>query len=383
MSFEQLMSVLRARSGWIVLMLFVVTGGMAAATLFVLPKTYSATTSVMISFKSNDPFEQSGSAIQQSPGYVATQADIVSSHQVALKVVKDLAWADDPRAIELFNKDTRGRGSLDDWLADKLLKKLEVKPARESRVLEIRYSSTDPQFSARVADAFAQAYIDTTSALNADPARRNTGWFEQQLKNLRDEVKRSQAKLTAYQQKSGIVGASGERMDTETQRLAELTTQLTAAQAQVYEAKSRQLGENHPQYQRALSNEMALSRPVAEQKARILRLRKQYDDIAMLTHEVENAQRTYDAALQRANQTSLESRSSQTSASILSRAYVPIKPSSPNVVLNLALSVLLGLALGVGVALGRELADRRIRTVRDIKLDLGLPVLGVLLKGRA
>ncbi len=383
MNFQQLMSILSARSGWIVLTLFVVTGVTAAATFFVLPKTYSATTSMMISFKSNDPFGQPGFAVPQSPGYVATQADIVSSHQVALEVVKNLAWADDPRAIELFNKETRGRGSLDDWLADKLLKKLEVRPARESRVIEIRFSWTDPQFSARVADAFAQAYIDTTSALNADPARRNTGWFEQQLKKLRGDVKRAQEKLTAYQQKSGIVGASGERMDTETQRLAELTTQLTAAQAQVYEVKSRQLGENHPQYRRALANEAALQRPVAEQKARILRLRKQYDDIAMLTREVENAQRIYDAAMQRADQTSLESQSPQAGASILSKAYVPTEPSSPKVVLNLALSVLLGLALGVGVALGRELADRRVRTVRDIKLDLGLPVLGVLQKGRA
>lgn len=384
MNLQQLLSILRARFGWIALSLVIVVGGTAVATFFLLPTLYTATTSVVIAFKSNDPFEQQGAAIPLSPGYVATQADIITSRQVALQVVKTLALADDPRTVELFNKDTRGRASINDWLADRLLKKLEVKPARESRVLEIRYSSTDPRFSAVVADAFAQAYIDTHSNLNVDPARRSSNWLEAQLQKLRSDVTQAQAKLTAYQQKNGVIGQSGgERLDTETQRLAELSTQLTAAQAQIYEVQSRQLGENHPQYQRARMREQALRRPVEEQKAKILRLRKQYDDIAMLTHEAESAQRAYDAALQRYNQTSLESRFNQTNASILSNAFVPMRPSSPKVSLNLGLAVVLGLLLGVGLALGREMADRRVRTARDIKLDLGLPVVGVLQKARA
>lgn len=383
MNLQQLLSILRARFGWIALSLIVIVGGAAVVTFFLMPTLYTATTSVVISFKSNDPFEQQGASVPLSPGYVATQADIITSRQVALKVVKTLGLAEDARNVELFNKSEKGRGSINDWLADRLLKKLEVKPARESRVLEVRYSSPDPQFSAIVADAFAQAYIDTNSELNVDPARRSSSWLEEQLKKLRNDVQQAQAKLTAYQQKSGVIGASGERLDTETQRLAELTTQLTAAQAQIFEAQSRQLGENHPQYQRARMREEALRRPVAEQKAKILQLRKQYDDIAMLAHEVESAQRAYDAALQRYNQTSLESRFNQTNASILNKAFVPMRPSSPMVAVNLGVALVLALLLGAGLALGRELADRRVRTARDIKLDLGLPVVGVLQKARA
>lgn len=383
MNLQQLLSILRARFGWIALSLLVFVGGTAVVTFFFMPTLYTATTSVVISFKSNDPFEQQGVAVPLSPGYVATQADIITSRQVALKVVKTLKLDEDARTIELFHKSTKGRGSMTDWLADRLLKKLDVKPARESRVLEVRYSSTDPQFSAMVADAFAQAYIDTNSELNVDPARRSSNWLEEQLKKLRNDVQQAQAKLTAYQQKSGVIGSSGDRLDTETQRLAELTTQLTVAQAQIFEAQSRQLGENHPQYQRARMREEALRRPVAEQKAKILQLRKQYDDIAMLTHEVESAQRAYDTALQRYNQTSLESRFNQTNASILSKAFVPMRPSSPIVSLNLGLAFVLALLLGTGLALGRELVDRRVRTARDIKLDLGLPVVGVLQKARA
>jgi len=57
-------------------------------------------------------------------------------------------------------------------------------------------------------------------------------------------------------------------------------------------------------------------------------------------------------------------------------ATVPTRPVSPNIPLNIALGALVGLALGVGLAVLRETLDTRIRTVRDIAQISDLPVLG-------
>ena len=53
-----------------------------------------------------------------------------------------------------------------------LTKNLDVKPSRESNVIQINYRSPDPRFAAGLANAFAQAYIATTLELRVDPAKQ-------------------------------------------------------------------------------------------------------------------------------------------------------------------------------------------------------------------
>jgi len=59
-------------------------------------------------------------------------------------------------------------------------------------------------------------------------------------------------------------------------------------------------------------------------------------------------------------------------------ASLPSEPSSPNVRLNLALGVLIGLALGIGYAVIRHVLDRRVRHPRDIERETGVSVVGTL-----
>ena len=62
--------------------------------------------------------------------------------------------------------------------------------------------------------------------------------------------------------------------------------------------------------------------------------------------------------------------------STLQEATVPGAPSSPNKKLNLALGLLVGLALGVGTAVLRETLDNKVRTPRDVEHLTKLPVIG-------
>ena len=60
----------------------------------------------------------------------------------------------------------------------------------------------------------------------------------------------------------------------------------------------------------------------------------------------------------------------------------PRAPSSPNLKINVALSLVLGTILGAGIAFVLELFDRRIRSADDLRGLFDLPVLGVLAKER-
>ncbi|WP_292835399.1 polysaccharide biosynthesis tyrosine autokinase [Microbacterium sp.] len=59
-------------------------------------------------------------------------------------------------------------------------------------------------------------------------------------------------------------------------------------------------------------------------------------------------------------------------------AVTPLAPSSPNVSLNLVLGGLIGLALGIGVAVLRSVLDTRIRTPQDLTPVTDAPLIGAI-----
>ncbi|GAA4062252.1 polysaccharide biosynthesis tyrosine autokinase [Agromyces indicus] len=61
---------------------------------------------------------------------------------------------------------------------------------------------------------------------------------------------------------------------------------------------------------------------------------------------------------------------------LVQHAAVPQAPVSPNVPLNVALGGLVGLALGIGLAVLRETLDTRIRNERDVELVTETPIIG-------
>ncbi|MBA3564535.1 MAG: hypothetical protein H0W33_11125 [Gammaproteobacteria bacterium] len=379
MNLKLFLQILRARKK---LVLFVLAATIAATALLTLntPKEYATSTSLVIDFRDSGPFDQSGVPRQAAADYLMTQVDIIGSVNVAFKVLnlldeehvatlaREFAGNDTSRGVPLDDKQVR------DKLAAKLLDNLTVDPSRESRVLSIRFSSPDPELSAAVADGFAQAYIEASLELNVAPARRNAVWFDEQLRTLRSRLEEKQNALTAYQQDKGIV-AIDERLDTETRRFEELSSNLVGAQSSTLDVAARQLGQQHPEYKRAVEREQSIQRTLAQQKTRVFEVIQQRDELDLLVQDVENARKTYDLALQEYYQNSMESQFNQTNIAVLNQAAIPTRPSSPNLRFNLVLAAMLGLVFGFGLALAAEALARRVRTEEDLSDRIGVPVL--------
>lgn len=187
-----------------------------------------------------------------------------------------------------------------------------------------------------------------------------------------------------------------------------LKSDVSRGEARLQELSTR-LGDNHPAVQEAKANlvelrqrleaesrkvtsgvslgatinrqrEADIRRSLEAQRAKVLQLKQVRDEGSVLIREVENAQRTYDAILQRLTATSLESQTTQSNINQLAQADVPLKPASPRIVLNTLLAALFGLLLAAGTALALELRDRRVRSVDDVVAALGLPVIVALPK---
>ncbi len=237
MTFSQLVTILRARYKVIVLTLLVIVVATTAVSL-ALPKTYRTATTVLLNYKGADPVSGNVLPAQLASGYMATQIDIVTSRRVALKVVDNLGLANQPGFKQRFQQLMNGNGSIQEWLADTLLKMVEVSPSRESSMIEISAKGSDPAFVAKVANGFAAAYQQLNLEIKVEPLQQAAKYFTGQVATLRANLEEAQGKLSDYQQAHGLVSTDN-RLDVETARLNELSTQLVQAQGQAAEASSR------------------------------------------------------------------------------------------------------------------------------------------------
>lgn len=237
MSIHQFLLIMRARYR-VAVLLFVLTVSTVLGVSLFMEKQYTASAALVLEVKSPDPV--SGIMLQgmMSPGYMATQIDIINSDRVAKAVVQQLRLDQGQTVRDLWLADTNGKGQLGDWLANLLQQKLDVKPSRESNVINITYSSPDPDFAAAVANAFAKAYTDVNLDLRQAPARQYAAFFDVQTQLAREKLDNAQRALSVYQQENGIT-SSDERMDFETSKLSETSSQLTSVQGQTTESQSK------------------------------------------------------------------------------------------------------------------------------------------------
>ena len=259
MSFGQFLSILRAR-WWIGLLVLALTVGTTVVVSQWLPKQYTATASIVVDAKP-DPVSAMIYAAGANPAYMATQIDVINSPRVAQRVVRDLKLTDNPQIRAQWQEETGGNGSIEQWLAGSFSKAMDVKPSRESNVINISYRAPDPRFAAGLANAFVQAYIATSLELRVDPAKQYSNFFDTRSKEARENLEVAQRRLSAFQREKGIV-ATEERLDIENARLSELSSQLVALQALASESGSRQAqaqGASGDRMQEVLNNGLILS----------------------------------------------------------------------------------------------------------------------------
>ncbi len=449
MSFLQFIAALKARWKLALLVQTLIVGTVVAVSC-ILPPQYTAAASVLVDVKSNDPIGGASVAGPMLAAHMANEASVIQSERVMLRALAEMRVAEDAGLKQRWLSDTGGVGDFSVWLAARLLRDLEIKPSREGSVMTVLYTAPNRDFAAGMANAIVKAYVDTTLSLRVDPARQFNQFFDERAKGAREALEAAQSRLSTFQQSKGIV-VSEDRLDVESARLAELSSQLVALQALASESGSRQreagreveslpelvgsallaelnatlaqqesrllelesrLNDQHPQVIELKSNiSQTRSRIKAEsqrvvrglgvadqvnrsrvgqvaaaievQRAKLLQLKGQRDEAAVLKRDVENAQRGYDAALARLNQSDLESQLKQTNVSTLKMASPPPKASSPKILINTAVALVLGALLALGSVYAREVTDRRLRTADDVIERLGQPLLGVLPSGAA
>ena len=106
----------------------------------------------------------------------------------------------------------------------------------------------------------------------------------------------------------------------------------------------------------------------------------EYREFAAAYEELQQAKKTYDRMMLRHIEERIDMRIPKTTVEIVEPAKRPDEgePVSPNFMLNILLSIVVGLGAGVGLAYFVEYLDTSVKTIEDIEKTMGVPVLGVI-----
>lgn len=410
----------------------------AIALMIFLPPVYRSTATVVAGVRAPETIGPQSVAEQLSADYLLTQEDILKSERVAQQVVSDTGLAREPDAIERFQWKAE-YGPLPEYIAKSIGWGLDIKSsATNSRVMEISYLSADPDFSARMANAFAKAFVDVNIDLQSDPARRNVLSYDRQLATLSSQMDTMQKELAAKQRKLSIVAGRGEP-DPDAAQLVALSSAMAGAQAAAaqtqaataggalpdmqsspvvqgllaqisqQEAQLRNMatvmGPNHPDYRQlqaqiaglrqqlvaqegivrqaaavraaqATQTQGKLQGNIASQRSRVIDTRAAQNDVSVLEQNLANLRSSYDQISQRRAQLQVLDNTAQTNITLLSSAVAIPKSVALSKTIALLACTFLGALIGVAGALAHELLDRRIRFSEQLETWLGIPDLG-------
>lgn len=159
-----------------------------------------------------------------------------------------------------------------------------------------------------------------------------------------------------------------------------LRTQISQLDRSIAREESRVASSIRNVYQDAVNREDRLKGQVAALQGDLLNLRRRSIQYNIYQREVDTNRQLYDALLQRYKEIGVAGGIGVNNISIVDTADVPIKPSSPRLLINIALALVLGTGFGALLALALDQIDEALSNPEDVERALNRSVLGTVPK---
>jgi succinoglycan biosynthesis transport protein ExoP len=399
--------------------------------------------------------------------FYQTQYGLLVAQSLGDRVASDLRLAESPAFLRAMNSkmadvwfdgeqprsNAPSRAARIRIIGSMLINGIDISPERNSRLVNISYTSPDPAMSKRVVDAWGAGYIQTTLDRRFETTSYARNFLEKRLAQLRGRIDETERQLVDYASRQGIVNIPGptssgpEGGSTETPLiatdLAVLNAELAKATADRITAQSRtgrdsavsseaitnptiatlraqraELSGNYaklmqqfePQYGPALALQRqirSIDKAVADEQARVggsldgnyqsslaretelkqrvdglktsfLDLRRRTIQYDILQRDVDTNRQLYAALLQRYKEIGVAGGVGINNISIVDPAEMPTGPSSPSLLKNLAIALLLGMVLASALVFLLEIVDVGISDPGEVPQVLRVPLLGMI-----
>ncbi len=252
---------------WAILGLALAITLLTALVVSSIKPTYRSTVTLLIEAGKNKvvSIEEVYSNANSNVQYFNTQAEILKSRELAEKVIAKLNLADDPEfdprqqeppywkkwlASAGITADRFGFGESETKTPAKaaaipksvigaVQARLQVEPVRLSQLIRVSFVAHDPELAAKVANAFADTYIESDLEARYKMTQKASDWLAERLRGLRKKVEASELALQQYRDKEHIVDAKGLAMGGASKTFEDLTKAQIDARQRRSEAEIR------------------------------------------------------------------------------------------------------------------------------------------------
>lgn len=304
-----------------------------------------------------------------------------------------------------------------------VLTAISVSNVRQSYVFRLTAVTENPVKSAAIANQLAELYILDQLAVKFEATEQATSWLTERVAELQIALEKSESAAKEFNANTDLIsiealaglnrqikdlrerqiGAeraaeavttqldllktaqdSGDRAqmaalaeDRALTRLLEMSAAGDAAAAKTFDERYAQILNRAVLDQtRAASQSTALKTSIADLDVRIESQSDDLLELQQLRREAEASRLIYEYFLGRLKETSVQQGIQQADSRLLSAAVVPTSASAPRKSLILALSMMLGLMVGAGAVLAREMSQTGIRTSDELEKLTGKTVMG-------
>ena len=252
---------------WTIITCFVVLVTVVTIASFKMEPVYKATCQILI--ERDNPkvvkIEEVMAIDASSTDYYQTQYEILKSQELAERVIKRLNLYDNKEfnrkpkiglgtiiaAIRNFignaikniigSKKEQKEYQVDETnqLIKAYLARLDIKPIRKSRLVNISFEAHDPQLAAQIANTHAKLYIEQNLERKFSASKEAVNWLNKRIKEVKEKLEKSEEALRKYKQAHDLVSIDFEEShNIRVQRLNELNTALMEARTKRIEKEN-------------------------------------------------------------------------------------------------------------------------------------------------
>lgn len=235
---------------------------------------YKASTKLLIEQNNKNPFLSELKSMGRDPEFLTTQAEIIKSTDVGMKVVEKLSlettyddyieqqkygfslvglriWAGGwLRKIFSFGLSPDGSAEADniatgaesekerlavaEEIAERLSKDISVRPVRDSRIVTLNYLAPNPLLASKIVNSVADAFIEKTFDMKMESSGHTLKWMTAKADEEKANLEKSERALQKYMEDNDIVTIEN-RVTVTPQKLAEINNQVIKTQGRLKE----------------------------------------------------------------------------------------------------------------------------------------------------
>ena len=205
---------------------FIVVFVLTLIITFTTTPVYVATTKVLIEKSESSSLALSKYYTPYDPEFYETQYQLIKSKSVANKVVRMLAQKKIPPPFISESKDPKVNTQA---LTNMISGNIRVSPIKNSKLVNLSYSSTDPEMAALIVNSIAEAYMEEILEMRMSVSKQTLEWLSEKADEERSKLEGSERNLQDYMKAYDIVTLEN-RITMVPEKLSEVATKIAEAE---------------------------------------------------------------------------------------------------------------------------------------------------------